>query len=242
MEVQRAVALAVPAPPRAPAAPPAPASAPAPPVQRPRLGPAVRVPLAPGPPRLVPYAAWPRVRAWTVVDAFEHHRHTVHVVAGERFQPHAVVRAARRFGHRPVEVLATSRVARAFTDAQLVTLVHDTLDAEAHGAWAVTLTDPLDMLLTEEVRYAQARVVLDDLLEAAQRLGRRVPVLIAQRPHRSPLMEQLRDATAAWRPPEGPSDGPPPKPAGRSAAHRPAWRPPRQATLDAFARTGAPAR
>lgn len=185
-----------------------------------------RVPVEAGGPVRVPPRPWSRLRAWLVLDGFEAGRHTVHVVAGERFDPYRVVRAARSAGHRPRQVLATSRMARAFTAAQLATLVHDRLTPQLHGAHAVTVADPLDMLVTDEVTLREARVLLSDMLEVLDEAAAGRPVLVTQRPHASPLMRELRQATAPAR---THLDG-----VAFPGGGRIAWGPTRQTRLEAF--------
>lgn len=189
-----------------------------------------RVPVEPGRPVLVPAGPWSRLRAWLVLDAFERSRHTVHLVAGERFDPYRVVRAARRAGHRPRNVLSTSRVARAFTAAQLASLVHDRLEPHLHGAHALTVCDPLDMLVTDEVTHEQARVLLSDMLDVLGSAGRDTPVLVTQRRLDTPLLDPLGEAVAAAR-------------VGRDGVSMPNggiawWGPTRQTTLDAYPPAG----
>lgn len=182
-----------------------------------------RVPLAPGPPVHVPPAAWSTVRAWTILDAFEAERHTLHLACGDRLDPYQVVAQARDAGHRPREVLSTSHVARAFTAAQLATLVHDRIAPYLRGAYAVTLSDPLAMLATDEVRFEKAQTILDDLFAALD--GIDVPILLSQRRRDSPLFDRLDRATvAASRSVDGLK-----LPGGRVW-----WGPSRQTTLDAY--------
>lgn len=182
-----------------------------------------RVPLPTDRPVRIPGAVWSRIRSWCVLDAFERDRHTVHLVCADRLDPRAVVDAARRAGHRPREVLATSHVARAFTASQLATLVHDRLRPRLRGAHALTVAEPLAMLAVDEVGARQADVMLEDILDVVADLD--PPVLVTQSRGGSPLHRQLARRTArarsAVRGLELPTGGV-------------GWGPARQATLDAY--------
>jgi hypothetical protein len=117
-------------------------------------------------------AAWAAARGARVVV----------VDAADAFDPHRLVREARRRGLARSAVLARVRVARAFTSHQLVRLLKEELPGELEGAGLLVLLGPATRFYDEQIPLAERRRLFAELVDLLARCKSRVPLLLLQPP------------------------------------------------------------
>jgi len=117
-------------------------------------------------------AAWAAARGARVVV----------VDAADAFDPHRLVREARRRGLARSAVLARVRVARAFTSHQLVRLLKEEIPGELEPLSLVVLLGPVSLFYDEQVPLAERRRLFLNMVDILAAYKARAPLLLLQPP------------------------------------------------------------